>query len=703
MVVGRKDSEDRPSGNLVALRRATRVGRYEIVRTLGQGGFGITYLARDAQLQREVAIKEYLPSALAVRVGPTELMPRSAETAEDFHAGLDRFTAEGRTLARLANAPAIVRVHDFLECYGTAYLVMELLQGETLEHRLHHAGKLNARAADTLFWPLLDGLERVHSAGFLHRDIKPANILVDGEGRPTLIDFGASRAAVIGHSVAMTAVFTPGYAAIEQFTSSIQGPWTDIYGLSATIHHAIRGSPPPTAVARVVEDSYLPLSRQRPAGFTSSFLAGVDAGLAVRSSDRPQSIEQWRGRFQPPAVDPATAVTVVMPKSVDDVSPTRSATTSRGRARVVIMTLVVGLLGLAAAGAIGYAMIMSQRSSQMAVLGGLQVHELEQALIQKRQAEADAAAKQQAEDESKRQAAAEAQRQAQEAAKRKAEAEAAAKQQAEDESKRQAAAEAQRQAQEAAKRKAEAEAAAKQQAEDEAKRQAAVEAQRQAQEAAKRKAEAEAAARAGEADAKKAAEAAEAGLRLSQRDRQRLQVALTSLGFDTRGADGVFGPRSREMIAAWQRSRALPSTSYLAAAQQQALLREAAPAITRYEDEQKKLEEQKKAEEEAKIRAAATTPQSFDGHWRRDRTARCTSGADGVSFNGILVRDGKFSYTSVGRHHDETCHVQVSADGSFQNHGCLLQLEGRFVGDLLQLNYLSPSYGACSVTARRGQ
>jgi len=157
------------------------------------------------------------------------------------------------------------------------------------------------------------------------------------------------------------------------------------------------------------------------------------------------------------------------------------------------------------------------------------------------------------------------------------------------------------------------------------------------------------------------------------------------------------------MIAAWQRARQLPATGYLVGSQQQVLLKEATAAVSRYDEEQKKNEEQKKAEEDAKTRAVATTPQSFDGPWRKDRTARCAVASDSVSFNGLTVRDGKFSYTSVGRHHEETCNVQINADGSFQNSSCLLQVEGRFTGDLLQLNYLSPSYGACTVTARRGQ
>ncbi|HEY6715057.1 MAG TPA: serine/threonine-protein kinase, partial [Reyranella sp.] len=225
--------------DFVALPAGRMIGRYEVVSVLGQGGFGITYRARDSQLGREVAIKEYLPLALAVRQDGTTVLPRSTAAAEDFTWGRERFVAEGRTLASLQDAPAIVRVFDFLEANGTAYIVMQLLHGETLESRLKRNGPLKPAEIDRILWPLLDGLEQVHNAGFLHRDIKPANILLDDAGNPTLIDFGASRAAMAGRSTALTAIFTPGYAAAEQMTSAKQGPWTDIYGLSATLYHAI--------------------------------------------------------------------------------------------------------------------------------------------------------------------------------------------------------------------------------------------------------------------------------------------------------------------------------------------------------------------------------------------------------------------------------------------------------------------------------
>ena len=294
----------------VALAPGLRVGRYEILGVLGQGGFGITYRARDTQLDRDVALKEYLPVALAVRQDGASVLPRSTEVAEDFDWGRERFIEEGRTLATLHEAPSIVKVFDFLEENGTAYIVMEMLRGETLEARIEAEGPFTASEVDSLLWPLLEGLQQVHEAGFLHRDIKPANVFIGAEGKPTLIDFGASRAAMVGRTVDLTAIFTPGYAAPEQFTSAKQGPWTDIYGLAATLYHAITGKAPPGAFDRLVEDRYEPLVRRQPRGFPRSLMIGIDAGLSLQANARPQTISGWRALLG--QASPVSEATVVM-------------------------------------------------------------------------------------------------------------------------------------------------------------------------------------------------------------------------------------------------------------------------------------------------------------------------------------------------------------------------------------------------------
>jgi serine/threonine protein kinase len=465
-----------PEVDYVALKPGQTIGRYEIVSVLGQGGFGITYRARDIQLGREVAIKEYLPSALAVRQDGATVLPRTTKMADDFGWGRDRFVTEGRTLASLHRVPAIVHVFDFLEANGTAYIVMELLHGETLEDRINRNGKLGPQEVDRILWPLLDGLEQVHSAGFLHRDIKPANILLDANGNPTLIDFGASRAAMVGRTAAMTAIFTPGYAAAEQMTSAKQGPWTDIYGLAATIYHAVAGKAPPNAFDRMLDDGYEPLARLAPAGFSPGVLAGVDAGLTVAARDRPQSIAGWRPILAMTAA-PEAGATVVMGRADEvpsgrvpvlgpqtTVLSTAAAPTAPEAKRKTGLWIALAAILLLAIGGGGYYATAS-RGPDAETLKARAAAEAAEEELRKFQEEAE---KLRAEKE-----AAEAKRKADEEARAKAE---------EERQKAEASEAAQRQREEEMRRKIEAEMAEKKRADEEAQRKA------EAEEAARRKA-----------------------------------------------------------------------------------------------------------------------------------------------------------------------------------------------------------------------
>jgi hypothetical protein len=470
-----------PDIDYVALRAGQTIGRYEIVSVLGQGGFGITYRARDIQLGREVAIKEYLPSALAVRQDGATVLPRTTKMADDFGWGRDRFVTEGRTLATLHRVPAIVHVFDFLEANGTAYIVMELLSGETLEDRLKRQGTLTPDEVDRILWPLLDGLEQVHSAGFLHRDIKPANILLNAAGDPTLIDFGAAREAMVGRTSAMTAIFTPGYAAAEQMTSAKQGPWTDIYGLAATLYHAIAGKTPPSAFDRMLDDGYEPLVRLMPKGFPPGLLAGIDAGLTVAARDRPQSIAGWRPILGMTAA-PAADATMMMAKTAPPVpgrqsvlTPTSGEASAGGpapKSRTGLWIALAVVLVAALGGGGYYATAMRGPDPEMAkARAAAEAAEEEkrkfQEEAQKLRAEKEAAEQRKAEEDAKLKADQE--------ARQKAEAEAATKRQLEDE----------------ARRKVEAEMAEKKRADDEAQQKAAAEAaaQRKAEEDARKAAE----------------------------------------------------------------------------------------------------------------------------------------------------------------------------------------------------------------------
>ena len=636
-MAGETSVDAKPNEHRGTLPAGARLRNYELVSVLGHGGFGITYYARDTTLGREVAVKEYLPTSLALREDGSMVVPRSTQLAEDFTWGRDRFLEEARILATLEGVPSIVRVYDFLEANGTAYMVMGLARGETLDQRLKSVGKLPAAAIERLLQRLLDGLEEVHKAGFLHRDIKPANIILDAKDRPTLIDFGASRAAMADRTAAMTAIFTPRYAAAEQLTSDKQGPWTDIYGLSATVYHAITGQAPPSSLERALNDTYEPLAGLSLPGFSPGVLQGIDAGLAVRAKDRPQSIAAWRGLLFPGEVAAGDSTVVVtrpkpaVAKPAGPGEPSQAAAAPdpkkrvggnrlafySGAVAVALVLAVGGYLAFAPKPAPSPAPVQqakAERDDEAAKARAETEARLQAEAERKAQAEAEQKA------QAERQAAAEAQQRAAEAARQKAEAEAQQKARAAAEAERKAAAEAQQQAEAQAQQTKAVEA---QQAEEEARRKAEADAWQKKEAEAMAKAEAEARQKAeADAAAQKTAEATEAALGLTVGDRRRVQVALTSLGFDTRGADGVFGPRSREMILGWQRARGQAATSFLTAAQEQALFKEAASALAKYDQDQKTAEEARRRDEAAARARNAAPPPSYGGVACRDLSGR---------------------------------------------------------------------------------
>ncbi|WP_170921212.1 protein kinase domain-containing protein [Enhydrobacter aerosaccus] len=550
-----------------ALLPGQAVGRFTIEALLGLGAFGATYRARDMRLGCEVTIREFLPPALATRREDGAIITDASRLSEEFARGRRHFLNGGRILAAL-RAPCIVRVLECLETNGTAYIVTERLAGTTLATRLETQGVLVPADIDHLLWPLLEGLELVHSRGFFHGDINPRNIVLDAEGRPTLIDFGA--AGSITNPADASAFTAPeqigtGATVPAHMTPGKQGPWTDIYGLAATFYYTLTGAPPPKARERLFEDHYQPLMRLRPAGFRPSMLAGIDRGLGLHLRDRPQSIAQWRSilwqttrvvpaapaepppmlpprlpprpqttetatwqtrRFASPAAPPAPEPPPIVVEKIPphpvaspasdaaaSPAPERAATAatepgpSPRRSRGLLATVAVA--SVLAAGAFAY------------IVFGMPSSPITHATV--------APAKTESADQA----------QAAQEARRKAEAEAAA-----------------RREEEARQKQVEAEQAAlRQQKEEEARRQAEADARRQA-----------------ELADPKLAQANESALKLTQTDRQQLQAALAAQGFDPQGIDGVFGPRTRQAIAAWQKNRNEPSTGFLSDAQKQALL-----------------------------------------------------------------------------------------------------------------------------------
>jgi len=305
--------------HFVALHSGFRLGKYELQAVLGQGGFGITYKAWDGALNRAVAIKEYLPSDVAVRVDGSTVRARSRNDQESFQWGLERFLEEARALARFEATPSIVRVYDYMQENGTAYMVMALIEGTPLSAVYRSEAPLSEERLKAIVLPILDGLDDVHEAGFLHRDIKPANILIRPNGAPVLIDFGAARQALGEKSRSITSVFTPGYAPFEQYTSSgKQGAWTDIYALAATLYHGVTGKAPPQATDRIREDPMEPAVRVGAGRYSPQFLAAIDRGLEVFENRRPPNVTQWRDML-------SGATPLAVPQSQGSAAPQQPA------------------------------------------------------------------------------------------------------------------------------------------------------------------------------------------------------------------------------------------------------------------------------------------------------------------------------------------------------------------------------------------
>ena len=287
-----------------ALPQGHRLHEYELVRVLGSGGFGITYLGFDDNLDKAVAIKEYLPSDLATRTTDGSVAPQASTFRGDFQEGLKRFLDEARTLARFDHRH-IIKVHRRFEAHGTAYIVMEYAEGETLSELLKRKGTLTEAELKKILYPILDGLEVVHRADFLHRDIKPANIVLrDEDDLPVLLDFGAARQAIGAKSRSIAAIVTSGYAPIEQYSEGgHQGPWTDIYALGAVCYRALTGRVPDLATDRVRHDPLVPVSQRCAGRVSGAFLSAIDAALAVDEGARPQSIGGWREMLEADAAD----------------------------------------------------------------------------------------------------------------------------------------------------------------------------------------------------------------------------------------------------------------------------------------------------------------------------------------------------------------------------------------------------------------
>jgi serine/threonine protein kinase len=295
------------NANPSALPAGTRLGEFELRGLLGVGGFGIVYLAFDHALEREVAVKEYMPASLAGRTETMFVSIRSQSDAETFALGLKSFVNEARLLARFDH-PSLLKVHRFWEGNGTAYMAMPVLRGRTVkEVRLAMSQPPDEAWLRSVLDPLLGAIDRLHGEGVYHRDIAPDNIQIEPDGHPVLLDFGAARRVLSDKSQALTAILKPAYAPIEQYAeagSVKQGPWTDIYALGATLHFLLLGRPPAPATARAIHDDVSALTTVAVPGCSENFLHVIDWMLAPRPADRPQSVAALRDALEGRAPTP---------------------------------------------------------------------------------------------------------------------------------------------------------------------------------------------------------------------------------------------------------------------------------------------------------------------------------------------------------------------------------------------------------------
>jgi serine/threonine protein kinase len=296
-----------------ALATGVMLLEYRLESVLGAGGFGMTYLCTDTNLDKQVAIKEYFPSDLALRALDGSVVPVKSDSDQGYQWGLDRFILEARTLAKFSH-PHIVRVNRYFEANATGYMVMDYENGESFQQLLKREPLPGEVRVKEIIIPLLEGLQAVHETGFLHRDIKPSNIFIRTNGSPVLLDFGAARNAVNDATRSLTAVLTPGYAPLEQYTGDgNQGPWSDIYAMAGVVYRAIVNENPPDAVSRLKNDSVPAKLAQLKGKVSEPALRAVDWAMALDEKQRPTSADVWKRALQGKATVPLLTRTVVAP------------------------------------------------------------------------------------------------------------------------------------------------------------------------------------------------------------------------------------------------------------------------------------------------------------------------------------------------------------------------------------------------------
>lgn len=308
-----------------ALPPGYRFNEFEIQEVIGGGGFGIVYRAWDHLLERTIAIKEFMPNSLATRGEDLSVTLRAERHQRLFNAGMNSFVQEARLLARF-NHPGLLHVLRFWEGNGTAYMGTLLYSGMTLKTwQASQPLTINEAWIRQLLPPLFGAINTIHRAGYLHRDISLDNIQIQENQLPVLLDFGSARKEIGNLSDETEIMLKPGFAPLEQYceeSDAEQGPWTDIYALGAVLHTLITGNPPPVSVVRSIEDSYQPLSKTLPEGYSLPLLNAIDRSLAMDATRRPQSIDELASLINLPVSEVEELVSTI---SEPPVSPAPQA------------------------------------------------------------------------------------------------------------------------------------------------------------------------------------------------------------------------------------------------------------------------------------------------------------------------------------------------------------------------------------------
>lgn len=290
-------ASDKLAGSENCLPIGTRLADFEITGVLGEGGFGIVYMAFDHSLQRSVAIKEYMPGPLALRADDHSVTVRAERHQDTFDLGLKSFINEARFLAQFDH-PSLVKVYRFWEQNQTAYTAMQYYEGRTIKDIVANSPEVVTEAwCMRVMKQILGALETLYTMQLLHRDVSPDNIIVQDNGDAVLLDFGSARQIIGDMTRGLTVILKPGYAPIEQYAGDAslpQGPFTDIYALAAVMYFAIIKEPPPTSIARMIKDPMTPLASRGIDGFGEGFLCALDGALAVPAQERPQTIDAFR-------------------------------------------------------------------------------------------------------------------------------------------------------------------------------------------------------------------------------------------------------------------------------------------------------------------------------------------------------------------------------------------------------------------------